>query len=243
VHPFALIGAKGDQRSFDPRRTIEVAAWLRHAAHMAGVRLQLDTPFVSGFVCGHGDGVEGKSDRFSYLPLPAVAPNGRDGRIRHAFVVEPFEGGGGKARAVARRLAGAPLIEDGTGKVRAELQAVSGNDGVFARYLPRQGARTWGTVTPIVLPGHYNRRSGQAIALVLKALAQAGYTTPVSELTLQAKPVFPGQEKALTYRVPEYFKSYPLTHAIITFAEPLCGPVAVGGGRHIGLGIMATLSG
>jgi CRISPR-associated protein Csb2 len=43
------------------------------------------------------------------------------------------------------------------------------------------------------------------------------------------------------YRLPEYLKPYPRTHAIITFAEPVPGPVALGGGRHVGLGVMAVV--
>jgi len=79
-----------------------------------------------------------------------------------------------------RRLAGAPLAAEGTGEIMAELQAVSAHDGVFARYLPGDGGRLWGTVTPLVLPGRDDRRSRKAVGLVLKALAQAGYTAPVA---------------------------------------------------------------
>ena len=240
-YAFSLADEAGDARSFDPRQAIEVAAWLRHAAHLAADRLKLDKDFVEGFVCGHGEDVAGKNDRFSYLPLPTIAPKGRDGRIRRVLVAEPFGGGGGKARAVARRLGGAPLVEEGTGETRAELAAATGDDGVFRHYLPKDGARTWGTVTPMVLPGRDDRRSRKAVGLVLNALAQAGYATPVAEVTLQAAPVFPGQEMAGRYRVPEYLRPYPRTHAIVTFAGPVFGPLAIGGGRHVGLGVMAAL--
>jgi len=33
----------------------------------------------------------------------------------------------------------------------------------------------------------------------------------------------------------------PRVHAIITCAEPMKGPLAIGGGRHIGLGVFAAL--
>ena len=237
---FMLTDVEGDNCSFDPKRAIEVAAWLRHAAHMAALRLKLDTPFVEGFVCGHGEGVEGKNDRFAYLPLPTIAPKGRDGRIRRVLVAEPFDGGGGKALAVARRLRGALLVEEGTGEIRAELAAAD-DDGVFRRYMPKNGALRWGTVTPIVLPGRDDRHLRKAVSLVLKTLAQAGYMTPVAEVSLQAEPVFPGQEMARSYRVPDYLKPYPRTHAIITFSERVPGPVAIGGGRHAGLGLMAAM--
>lgn len=242
VHAFSLVGAEGESLSFDPRRTIEVAAWLRHAAHVAAERMKLDRAFIDGFVCGHGDDAETKSDRFSYLPLPTITPRGRDGRIRRVLVAEPFGGGGSKAAQLVRRLAGMPLAEEGSGEIMAELRPEpSAWDGVFGRYLPRAGAKVWASVTPIVLPGRDDERSRKAIGLVLKALVQAGYTTPVVEVTLQTVPAFPGQEKARSYRVPEYLKPYPRTHARISFVEPVRGPLAIGSGRHAGLGLFAAV--
>src|SRR5262249_22028717 len=74
VHAFELVDADGETRSFDPRDAIEVAAWVRHAAHaIAGQpSLRLDRDFVESFVCGHGDDTGRKNDRFSYLPLPTI---------------------------------------------------------------------------------------------------------------------------------------------------------------------------
>src|SRR5262249_37169486 len=142
---------------------------------------------------------------------------------------------------VARRLGGAALVREGTGEIAGDLRAVTSplKDSVMWRYL--SAARRWGSVTPIVLPGRDDRRSRKAHGLVVKALAQAGYTTPIVEIHLQAEPVFPGAEMASRYRVPPYLKPFPRTHAIITFSEAIAGPVSVGSGRHIGLGLLAAL--
>ena len=123
----------------------------------------------------------------------------------------------------------------------ADLRALADpfDDKLTARYLRR--ARRWGSVTPLVLPGRDDRSSRKAHGLMLKALAQAGYTTPIAEIHLQPEPVFPGAELARAYRVPAYLKEFPRTHAIITFAEALPGPIALGAGRHVGLGVFARL--
>jgi CRISPR-associated protein Csb2 len=240
VHAFSLVDDDGVYRSFDPRETVTVAAWLRHAAHACAKAMKLDAGFIGRFVCGHGVDSAAKNARFSYLPLPTIAPKGRDGRIRRVLLAEPFGGGGGKAQSVARRLAGASLVEDGTGKIKANLRAIDPDgDGVTLRYLRK--TRTFGSVTPLVLPGHDDFRTRKAHALVLKALAQAGYTTPVVEVTLQREPAFPGAELARAYRVPAYLRDFPRTHAVITFAEEVPGPIALGAGRHIGLGLFAAL--
>ncbi len=240
VHAYALMDEDDDYRSFDPRRTIEVAAWLRHAAHESARGLKLDPDFIDCFVCGHGDDEAAKSDRFSYLPLPTIPAKGRDGRIRRILIAEPIGGGGNKARALARRLSGAYLVSDDTGEVMAYLRTIPdpSADPIARRYL--QESLSWATVTPLVLPGHDDHRSRKACGLVLKALAQAGYTTPVSEIHLQPEPIFPGAEMARAYRAPSYLKRFPRAHVIITFAQPVGGPVVIGGGRHLGLGVFAA---
>lgn len=241
VHAFELVDGDGAFRSFDPRRVIEVAAWLRHAAHACAKGMRLDQGFIERFVCGHGVDPEVKNDRISYLPLPTIPSKGRDGRIRRALLAEPVSGGGGKAQALARRLSGASLVEAGTGEVVADLRPLADPwaDRVTARYL--RVAQRWGTVTPLVLPGRDDRDARKAQRLVLKALAQAGCTTPVGEIHLQPEPIFAGADPARAYRPPAYLEAFPRTHAIITFAEKLPGPLALGGGRHIGLGLFAAL--
>jgi CRISPR-associated protein Csb2 len=241
VHAFVLVDTESAYRSFDPRDVTIVAAWLRHAAHERARGLKLDAGFIERFVCGHGEDANAKNDRFSYMPLPTIPAKGRDGRIRRVLVTEPFGGGGGKPQAVARRLSGASLVAEESGEVMADLRALSDPfaDKVTARYLHK--ARRWGSATPLVLPGRDDRRSRKAHGLVLKALAQAGYTTPVAEIHLQPEPVFPGAELAGAYRAPAYLKAFHRTHAIITFAEAVPGPIALGAGRHVGLGVFATL--
>src|SRR5262249_41772377 len=122
VYAFDLVDADGEVRSFDPRDAIEVAAWLRPAAHEIAPPLQLDQGCVERFVCGHGDDAGAKNDRFSYLPLPTIGHRHADGRIRRVLVAEPARGGGGKAIAVARQLAGAALAREETGEIAADLR-------------------------------------------------------------------------------------------------------------------------
>jgi CRISPR-associated helicase Cas3 len=114
-------------------------------------------------------------------------------------------------------------------------------DGVMRKYLG--AAERWATVTPVVLPGHLNGRglARRQTKLVLKSLVHAGIMTPVSEIHLQPDPIFAGAERAGCYRVPEYLRQFTRTHAIITFSEPVLGPVVIGAGRYIGLGLMAGL--
>lgn len=222
--------------------TAHVAAWLRQAANEAAEGMGLDQEFVETFVCGHGTDDLAKSRRLSYLPLPSIGHLHIDGRVRRAFFVEPPGSPDPRARAVAHALPGASVF-DGAGRWKADLRAVGdpSTQAVFSGYLSI--AATWGSVTPVVLPGHDDRRAQKTLRLVLKSLAQASCTTPVTEIHLQRLPVFPGAERADRYFVPEYMRASPLTHVTITFAEPVRGPLAIGRGRHVGLGVLAPLSG
>ncbi|MDE3100890.1 MAG: type I-U CRISPR-associated protein Cas5/Cas6 [Chloroflexota bacterium] len=241
VFAFLLVREDGARASFDPRKTAYVAAWLRHAARDAAARIQLEPGFVESYVCGHGDAGGGRSRRLSYLPLPSIGHMRIDGRIRRVLLVDPLGQPETRTQTIVRSLQGASLMDE-TNVWRADLQPVADpKDGeVFRAYLST--AKVWGSVTPVVLPGYDDRDPRKATRLILKSLAQAGYDTPVAEISLEPLPVFPGAERAETYFVPEYMRSSRRTHLVITFAHPVSGPLAIGRGRHVGLGLMAPVT-
>jgi CRISPR-associated protein Csb2 len=233
MHVFALVDEDGAFSRFDPSDTMVVAAELRHAAHTRAKQLKFAPAFIEGYVCGHANSSHDKDDRFAFIPVPTLAPAGRDNAIRRVMLVQSRKNS--KADSLVRRLSGVSL----SGKTQLRPINKPEKDGVMRRYT--EAAERWATVTPIVLPGHLNGR-GQArrqTKLVLKSLAHAGIFTKVSEIHLQPDPVFPGAERAARYRVPDYLRQFTKTHAIITFSEPVIGPLVIGAGRYIGLGLMA----
>jgi CRISPR-associated protein Csb2 len=111
-------------------------------------------------------------------------------------------------------------------------------------------SRVWWSVTPVALdrnPGQLRSRdSGQALAArtsaeetVRLACARIGLPAPAAVEILPAAPVS-GAAKA------QAFPAYPpdrertqrvLTHVRLEFAEPVRGPVLLGAGRYLGLGL------
>ncbi len=235
MHAFALINEDGDYCRFDSTDAMVVAAELRHAAHARAKQLKFDAAFTEGYVCGHANGSHDKDDRFAYVPVPTLAPAGRDNDIRRVMLIQGRKHS--KADSLVRRLSNVSL----SGKARLRPIDNPDKDGVLKKYT--EAAERWATVTPVVLPGHLNGRglANRQKKLVLKSLKHAGIMTPVSEIRLQPDPIFPGAERAGCYRVPEYLRQFTKTHAIITFSEPVIGPVVIGAGRYIGLGLMAGL--
>ena len=98
----------------------------------------------------------------------------------------------------------------------------------------------WSTVTPVVLPGFDDGKQVKAERLFLKAVRQASIPIDgITDVTLRRAPFWPGSQHPRDYRRPKYLKHLPDWHARIEFREPVSGPLAIGAGRHAGLGIMA----
>ncbi len=115
-------------------------------------------------------------------------------------------------------------------------------------------SKTWGTVTPIALdrnPGELRTRDrdrldkalASAVATIERACTRIGLPCPVrvevqpgapfvAGEPIRAFPPFPAQP-GRTRRVQ--------VHARLTFAEPVSGPVILGAGRFVGLGLCRPL--
>lgn len=117
-----------------------------------------------------------------------------------------------------------------------------------SRYAPSGGARRWTTVTPIVLDRHIkdegHRREGEADGIA-EACVNIGLPRPERVVVAKhsaaagAPPAWPigGAPGWTAWRRPESLGRRPMTHASIIFAEPVEGPVLLGAGRFVGLGL------
>lgn len=184
--------------------------------------------------------------RFSYLPLPSI---GHDGLIRRAIIAEPFGGDGRSARWAAQRLAGTVLMDEDRGPV-ARLEAVEPEFGrvfrLFAARRDSEAAAAWTSVTPVILPGYDDNKPAKRERLLLDCLRHAGID-PAAVESLESRPAaWPtrggGAPSLLhaAYKRPSYLKSLPACHVRLRFRAPVVGPIALGAGRHCGLGVFAA---
>ena len=113
-------------------------------------------------------------------------------------------------------------------------------------------ARTWATVTPIVLDRHLKKNTDAEIRdLVARCCANSGLPTPSpTSIRTGRHATFPGAPPARPHRgappwsrwrVPRSLASRPLVHAVIEFDEEVTGPVLLGAGRFTGLGLCRAL--
>lgn len=221
-----------------PRRARDVAAWLRHAAD----DVSQGWPFGSNrtVIHGHTDAAgaaraDELGNRLSYLAVPSITPVGVQGIARGLIVGTP--GLGEQMRWIGDRLAG--LEVSWLGVPRVIFEPLDPGDGVLSYYLSESAS--WSTVTPVVLPGHHDNSPRKAESLLRKAFVQAGVAREaVDSMGLEWRDVAfrPGAAPARSHLAPDKV-SGPQVHVRVTFARAMRGPLAVGSGRHRGLGLFA----
>ncbi len=121
-------------------------------------------------------------------------------------------------------------------------------------------SRHWQTVTPIALSSAPRRRvepnrakrtqadlkpaserrleQEQAMAALKHALRHAGVPAAVTQIRLQREPFTQVGRKADDFADGRRFTKHTLWHAALTFDRPLSGPLLIGDGRFMGLGLM-----
>ncbi|MEW5981351.1 MAG: type I-U CRISPR-associated protein Csb2 [Acidobacteriota bacterium] len=229
-----------DGVGFRPESTAAVAAMLRSLTCRCA---KADTHEFPGgaevYVAGHAKTDE-QAPRFTYLPLPTIGHEHADGVIRRLLIAEPFDGAGVHASWAQQRLRNSAL-EDKHGDERGVLLDLwrPSSRRVVGRYVSE--SRVWCSVTPVVLPGIDDGKQAKAERLLLKAVAQAKIPIEaIDSLTLRKAPLWPGSAHPRRYFVPEYLRRFSRWHAVLHFHEPVPGPLAIGAGRHVGLGLFAV---
>ncbi len=106
--------------------------------------------------------------------------------------------------------------------------------------------RVWQTVTPVILPGHNDKKEAKTIRLIQTALQQSGIETPC-EFTWQTIPFLKNCLSAhkydcngrhTGYHRPAHLKDLTAIHVRLVFDHPVPGPITLGAGRHCGFGLM-----
>ena len=173
------------------------------------------------------------------VEIPAACPL-RDEDVRWAF-------------------SGAELFDPNTGEVKDVLLSPSAEDDMLRHYGVGAGARVFRSVTPVVLPEEGKRRrieptrklaeaksglervvevSG-ARAAVAQALRHAGVSAPAESIRLQREPFDGAGSRVEPFAEGTRFEKERLWHVEIAFGVPVEGPLLLGDGRFLGLGLMA----
>jgi CRISPR-associated protein Csb2 len=239
-------GDNRPRKSFAQTDADHVAAMLRHAACQAATNDLADwrdAEWAERFVAGHGPHASVESfARFSYLPLPSIGGPHPDGMIRRALIAETAGGDGRSAAWVRQRLNGLALRNEKNDTDAACLQAVeAAGDGVFNAYT--KPADRWQTITPVILPGFDDNHRGKRLKLLLRCFDQIGIPPElIADLDVQKSPWLraSAQTRSFDGKRSRRLEHLPACHVRVYFKHPVSGPMALGAGRHRGLGLLAA---
>jgi CRISPR-associated protein Csb2 len=247
ITAFKLLRPNDDSEafeSFDQRKTMEIAAWVR--GYLCQASQTKGFPGDSGvFVAGHVPVCNKNGEtppRFSYLPVPSIGHEHADGRVRRFILAEPY-GGDGSYVNWARYMLSNTVVTDKQGRSQARLQPMDKPDSVIYHFV--REARSFHTVTPVILPGYDDMKYSKALKLVEKAIEQAGFSTNdlAEPIYLQKAPFRKGGYSSPSYSLPKYLKGNSAMHVRLKWKEPIPGPMAIGAGRHFGLGLFVPETG
>lgn len=206
-----------------------------------------------------GSGAVPLAQRIRILPLPSIGAAHADQAIRRIVVQIP-----GACPIAPDDLdwafSGLDGVDQETGELSPWMLTVSDSLDMLAHY--SSPSRHWQSVTAAALPeaagrrridpahvreqaksaGERQQEEARAIAAVHTALRHAGLTTPAVSVRVQREPFNSLSQRAESWGPGTRFAKERLWHVALAFERPVQGPLAIGDGRFLGLGVLAPSS-
>ena len=241
-------------------RTEDLAQAMR-----AAILHYADDPIPEELSGHRQDGRPTTAPHVAFLPLPYVGFEHADGRLVGIAVSVPKASSAGSRRALYRAIGAWENASPESLKLTLGVSGVvemSRRPGPAILVSLRPGvwhrpARRWVSATPVALPRHPGRLAQgawaararawkQAEAAVRTACTHVGLPEP-SVVDVSLNPFIAGARVAT--RFPVFSQKgrdgkpvrRQLVHALVTFERPVAGPLMLGAGRFIGLGLMRPL--
>lgn len=197
--------------------------------------------------------------RVRIIPLPSIGHVHADREIRRVLVEVP-PACPLRAEDVHWAFSSLDVVDVDTGEIQAVLTRTD-DEGFLRHYGPKgdEYRRVWRTVTPAALPeaakrrridparkreeaktGSERRREHEiAAAAVIQALRHADIKAQVDEIRVQREPFESKGARAEEFAPGTRFTQEQLWHVEVSFKDPVDGPLTIGDGRFLGLGLMA----
>jgi CRISPR-associated protein Csb2 len=247
-------------------RASKLVVWLRDGAvERLRQALPKRSPDIERILVGRKpDGTdEGPtSARVKIVPLPSIGHPHADHGIRRVLIEVPA-GCPLRADDVHWAFSGLDVSDPETGEILDLILTPSADETMLAHYgaAVRVGSRVWRTVTAAALPEPAKRRridparvaveakdgaeraaeQARAAAAVTQALRHVEVRTQVEAVRVQREPFEAGGERVEAFAPGTRFAKERLWHVEITFNSPIAGPLVIGDGRFLGLGVMAPV--
>lgn len=236
---FAL-RAGTDFRPWPLARVVEFVEAVRDGAAARLRQGGVDEARIERVVIGRGAGPADIATRPRLVPLPSIGSAHADQAIRRILLEVPPDCPI-PAEDLAWALSGLPLGPDDAPDA-PRLVPADDVDRMVDHYQPAAGARLWRSITPVALPVRHGTvektTSDAAAALALsQALRHAGIRVQPENIRLQREPFTARGARAEAFARAPRFPVARLTHAELRFSERVPGPLILGDGRWLGLGL------
>ncbi|HVQ37442.1 MAG TPA: type I-U CRISPR-associated protein Csb2 [Pyrinomonadaceae bacterium] len=198
--------------------------------------------------------------RIRIIPLPSIGHQHADRRIRRVLIQVPaacpF-----RPDDIHWAFSGLELVDPETGEVLNIVLTPALDYSMLKYYGLAESlrARVWRSVTPVALPDSAKRRridparikedvkggtervneQARAAAAVAQALRHERVRIRPESIFLQREPFESSGDRVERFARGTRFPKERLWHVKIGFNEPIAGPLAIGDGRFLGLGVMA----
>ncbi|TMA36106.1 MAG: type I-U CRISPR-associated protein Cas5/Cas6, partial [Deltaproteobacteria bacterium] len=247
-------------------RVSQLVVWLRDGA-VERLREALPdrSSEIERFLVGRkADGTDDgpASLRLKIVPLPSIGHHHADRGIRRVLIEIPA-GCPLRADDIHWAFSGLELVDPDTGEVLGSILTPSEDETMLSHYGVGNGEgwRVWRTITPAALPEAARRRridprriaaeakSGaeraaeqkRAAGAVVQALRHAEVRTSAETIRVQREPFEANGERVEAFATGTRFAKERLWHVEIIFDAPVAGPLIIGDGRFLGLGVMAPV--
>jgi CRISPR-associated protein Csb2 len=262
------IRSAGDDR-FAPWPTDRIVSLVERLRDAVVQKLTCALPSMTGLfdrvILGRNASEADKAQRVRIMPLPSIGHEHVDRAIRRVLVEVP-PNCPLRADDVAWAFSGLKVehgtVDPETGEivgltrlVRTEVLDMTEHYGIGTD----AGHRLWRSVTPVVIPQSAARRrvdparhrqeakgAGErldeelrASREALQALRHTGVATPLAAVRVQREPFSARGANAEDFAAGTRFDKRRLWHVEIAFNAPVVGPLVIGDGRYLGLGLMA----
>jgi len=197
-------------------------------------------------------------NRVRITAIPSIGMHYADRAIRRLLVETPAACPL-RSEDVRWAFSGAELFDPDTVEVMGVLLSPSTDDDMLRHYGVDAAARVFRSVTPVVLPDAGKRRRieptrkfaeakrglervlemSAARAAVVQALRHAGVRAPAESVRVQREPFDGAGSRVEPFAEGTRFEKERLWHVEIAFGAPIEGPLLLGDGRFLGLGLMA----
>ncbi|MDQ1288045.1 MAG: CRISPR-associated protein Csb2, partial [Actinomycetota bacterium] len=105
----------------------------------------------------------------------------------------------------------------------------------------RQASTRWVTATPVVLDRFPDSPDADDVEHVVRiSLRTVGLPDPI-DVETSRQPLLPGAVRLRPADLPRRARGRLFRHVAVTFDRPVAGPVLVGAGRYLGVGLLAPV--